>query len=96
MKLTRKKHNARFKAKVVLAVVRGDRTPAVNEVARIAAMCRSVERNVLLSQAFAHAMARLERGRLVSVAIMHCAALSGRRSSSRSIPRRSDSQLAKI
>jgi adenylate cyclase len=41
--------------------------PAVNEVARIAAMCRSVERNVLLSQAFADAMARLERGRLVSV-----------------------------
>src|SRR5436305_6001836 len=41
--------------------------PAVNEVARIAAMCRSVERGVLLSQAFAEAMARLERGRLVSV-----------------------------
>jgi len=41
--------------------------PAVNEVARIAAMCRSVEQNVLLSQAFAEAMARLERGRLVSV-----------------------------
>lgn len=41
--------------------------PAVNEVARIAAMCRSAQRNVLLSQAFADAMARLERGRLVSV-----------------------------
>jgi adenylate cyclase len=41
--------------------------PAVNEVARIAAMCRSVERGVLLSQAFADAMDRLERGRLVSV-----------------------------
>jgi adenylate cyclase len=40
--------------------------PAVNEVARIAAMCRSVERNVLLSQAFADAMAS-ERRRLVSV-----------------------------
>jgi adenylate cyclase len=39
----------------------------VNEVARIAAMCRSVERNVLLSQAFAAAMAERERGRLVSV-----------------------------
>jgi adenylate cyclase len=35
--------------------------PAVNEVARIAAMCRSVERNVLLSQAFADAMASSER-----------------------------------
>jgi adenylate cyclase len=41
--------------------------PAVNEVAHIAAMCRSVERNVLLSQAFADAMASAERGRLVSV-----------------------------
>src|SRR4051812_36980300 len=41
--------------------------PAVNEVARIAAMCRSVDREVLLSTAFAEAMARLERGRLVSV-----------------------------
>lgn len=41
--------------------------PAVNEVARIAAMCRSVERNVLLSQAFAAAMAESERVRLVSV-----------------------------
>jgi adenylate cyclase len=41
--------------------------PAVNEVARIAAMCRSAERDVLLSQSFADAMARLERGRLVSV-----------------------------
>jgi adenylate cyclase len=41
--------------------------PAVNEVARIAAMCRSAERIVLLSQAFADAMARSERGRLVSV-----------------------------
>jgi adenylate cyclase len=41
--------------------------PAVNEVARIAAMCRSVERNVLLSQAFADAMGGSEGGRLVSV-----------------------------
>ena len=41
--------------------------PAVNEVARIAAMCRTVDREILLSQAFAEAMARLERGRLVSV-----------------------------
>ena len=41
--------------------------PAVNEVARIAAMCRSAERNVLLSEAFADAMAREERGRAVSV-----------------------------
>jgi adenylate cyclase len=40
--------------------------PAVNEVARIAAMCRSVERNVLFSQAFADAIT-LERDQLVSV-----------------------------
>jgi adenylate cyclase len=41
--------------------------PAVNEVSRIAAMCRSAERNVLLSAAFAEAMAEAERPRLVSV-----------------------------
>jgi adenylate cyclase len=40
--------------------------PAVNEVARIAAMCRSVERDALLSQAFADAMG-IDRARLVSV-----------------------------
>jgi adenylate cyclase len=40
--------------------------PAVNEVARIAAMCRSVERDVLLSQAFADVMGE-GRARLVSV-----------------------------
>jgi adenylate cyclase len=41
--------------------------PAVNEVNRIATMCRSAERNVLLSAAFAEAMAAAERPRLVSV-----------------------------
>ena len=41
--------------------------PAVNEVSRIAAMCRSAERNVLLSTEFAEAMAEAERPRLVSV-----------------------------
>jgi adenylate cyclase len=41
--------------------------PAVNEVSRIAAMCRSAERNVLLSAAFAEAAAAAERARLVSV-----------------------------
>ena len=41
--------------------------PAVNEVSRIAAMCRSAERNVLLSAAFAEAVAEPERSRLVSV-----------------------------
>ena len=39
----------------------------MNETSRIAAMCRSAERNVLLSRAFADAAATLERGRLVSV-----------------------------
>ena len=67
---------------VVMAVGRIDRRGAIGRVsvvgagavpvsdsraARIAAMCRSVERGVLLSQAFAEAMNRLERGRLVSV-----------------------------
>src|SRR5436305_48550 len=41
--------------------------PAVNEVSRIAAMCRSAERNVLLSAAFAEAVGEPERSRLVSV-----------------------------
>jgi adenylate cyclase len=59
--------------------------PALNEVARIAAMHRSVERNVLLSQAFADVMARLERGRLVSVGRYALRGVSGRRSCSRSI-----------
>jgi adenylate cyclase len=40
--------------------------PAVNEVSRIAAMCRSVDQPVLLSQAFAAAVAE-ERRRFVSV-----------------------------
>ncbi len=41
--------------------------PAVNEVSRIAAMCRSVERGLLVSEAFVGAMAEPERDRLVSV-----------------------------
>ena len=41
--------------------------PAVNEVSRIAAMCRSVERNILLSSAFAEAAHEDDRARLVSV-----------------------------
>jgi adenylate cyclase len=41
--------------------------PAVNEAARIAQMSRSVDRTILISQAFAEAMDRLERGQLVSV-----------------------------
>jgi adenylate cyclase len=40
---------------------------AVNEVSRIAAMCRSAERNVLVSAAFAAAAAEPDRTRLVSV-----------------------------
>jgi adenylate cyclase len=41
--------------------------PAVNEVSRIAALCRSAEREVLLSAAFAAAAAAAERSRIVSV-----------------------------
>jgi len=41
--------------------------PAVNEVSRIAAMCRSVEREVLLSTAFRAAAAPQERAGFVSV-----------------------------
>ncbi|HEX2725844.1 MAG TPA: adenylate/guanylate cyclase domain-containing protein [Beijerinckiaceae bacterium] len=41
--------------------------PAVNEVSRIASMCASVDRDVVLSADFAAAAAPAERGRLVSV-----------------------------
>ena len=41
--------------------------PAVNEVSRIAAMCRSAERDVLVSSAFAAATLEDDRARLVSV-----------------------------
>jgi adenylate cyclase len=41
--------------------------PAVNEVSRIAAMCRSVDRAVVVSSAFATASAAADRSRLVSL-----------------------------
>jgi adenylate cyclase len=41
--------------------------PAVNEVSRIAAMCRSVDRELLISAVFAEAMPASEREALVSV-----------------------------
>jgi adenylate cyclase len=41
--------------------------PAVNEASRIAALCRSAEREVLLSAAFAAASGAAERSRIVSV-----------------------------
>ena len=41
--------------------------PAVNEVSRIAAMCRSVERDVLVSASFAASANSADRRRLVSV-----------------------------
>jgi adenylate cyclase len=41
--------------------------PAVNEANRIAALCRSVEKDVLISSAFAAAALGQERGRMVSV-----------------------------
>src|SRR3712207_2620862 len=41
--------------------------PAVNEVARIAAMCRSAERDVLVSAAFAAAALPEDGARLASV-----------------------------
>ena len=41
--------------------------PAVNEASRIAAMCRSVDRSVVLSSEFAAATPEPERSRLVSV-----------------------------
>ena len=41
--------------------------PAVNEASRIAAMCRSVDRSVVLSSEFAAATPEPERSKLVSV-----------------------------
>ena len=41
--------------------------PAVNEASRIGALCRSIERAVLVSSAFADAARPAERARLVSV-----------------------------
>jgi adenylate cyclase len=41
--------------------------PAVNEVSRIAVMCRSAERDVLLSAAFVAAARPADRHRLISV-----------------------------
>jgi adenylate cyclase len=41
--------------------------PAVNETSRIATMCRSIERDILLSTTFADALCEPDRARLVSV-----------------------------
>lgn len=41
--------------------------PAVNETSPIAAMCRSIDRDILLSTAFAAASCEAESHRLVSV-----------------------------
>ena len=41
--------------------------PAVNETSRIASMCRSVDRPILVSSTFADALPAEERARLVSV-----------------------------
>ena len=41
--------------------------PAVNETSRIASMCRSVDRPLLVSSTFAAALPADERARLVSV-----------------------------
>ena len=40
---------------------------AVNEVSRVATLCRSVDRHLLVSEAFAAAAPAAERARLVSV-----------------------------
>jgi adenylate cyclase len=41
--------------------------PAVNEVSRIAAMCRSAERDILMSSAFAAASGAADRAQIISV-----------------------------
>ena len=58
--------------------------PAVNEVARIAAMCRSVDQPILISSAFASSVAA-ERRRFSSVGRFALRGVGRRRTSSRSI-----------
>ena len=71
--------------------------PAVNEVGRIAAMCRSVERDVLLSPAFAAAAHDEDRARLVSVGRYRAARRRpGRRSCTRWSRRRTSSASENI
>ena len=61
--------------------------PAVNEASRIAAMCRSAERDVLLSSAFAAAAREEDRAAFVSVGRYALRGVAGPRSCSRSIGR---------
>ena len=63
--------------------------PAVNEVSRIAAMCRSVERGLLVSQAFAEATSGPSGLGLSQSDAMRCAASTARSISSPSIRLRS-------
>ena len=71
--------------------------PAVNETSRIASMCRSVDRPVLISSAFADALPAAERSKSrVGRPLRPARRRPAPRSCSRSIPRRSDSRLAKI
>ena len=58
--------------------------PAVNEVSRIAAMCRSVDQPILISAAFAESCAE-QRARSLPSDASRCAAWAGRRNCSRSI-----------
>ena len=68
--------------------------PAVNEASRIAAMCRSVERDVLLSSAFAAAAREEDAAASSRSAGTRCAASRGRKSCSRSIGRGVRSRLS--
>jgi adenylate cyclase len=58
--------------------------PAVNEASRIAGLCRSIGRDLLISSAFAAAAFKEDRSRLISVGCLRYAAWHSRKSSSRS------------
>ena len=69
--------------------------PAVNEASRIAAMCRSVDRKVLISSTFADALPARSAPAWSRSAASRCAASASRRSCSPSIPRPYSVQLAR-
>ena len=53
--------------------------PAVNEASRIAALCRQLDRTLIMSEAFAELCPPSRRGGLLALAATRCAAWRGRR-----------------
>ena len=70
--------------------------PAVNEASRIASMCRSVDRPVLISSTFADCPAGAGAPQLVSVGRFALRGVGQAKELFTLDPRRSDGQLAKV